>query len=205
MGLDKKSWKWSTTQMDILLIAVLVILGCFGLHGYLRGMVRMVFSLAATFLAIGLACWATPYVGEFLQAQTPLQEFIQEKCIEAIQENIGLDLEGSIGLGGGIEQVANLAAQRIAWIVSFILISILLGVLVHVLDILAKLPVIESINHLGGLAVGLLEGVVVVWILLFVIVLCQGTEWGRPMMESIQQNPLLRLLYENNVLEQFFY
>lgn len=184
--------------MDILLIAVLVILGCFGLHGYLRGMVRMVFSLAATFLAIGLACWATPYVGEFLQAQTPLQEFIQEKCIEAIQENIGLDLEGSI------EQVANLAAQRIAWIVSFILISILLGVLVHVLDILAKLPVIESINHLGGLAVGLLEGVVVVWILLFVIVLCQGTEWGRPMMESIQQNPLLRLLYENNVLEQFF-
>lgn len=192
--------------MDILLIIVLVILGCFGLHGYLRGMVRMVFSLAATFLAIGLACWATPYVGEFLRTQTPLQEFIKEKCAEAIQANIGLDLKGSMGLGleGGIEQVASLVTQRIAWILSFILISILLGVLVHVLDILAKLPVIESINHLGGLAVGLLEGIVVVWILLFVVVLCQGTEWGKPMMESMQQEPLLRLLYENNVLEQFF-
>lgn len=192
--------------MDLLLIVVLVILGCFGLHGYLRGMVRMVFSLAATFLAIGLACWATPYVGEFLQTQTPLQEFIKEKCAEAIQANIGLDFAGSMGLGleGGIGQVASLVTQRIAWILSFILISILLGVLVHVLDILAKLPVIESINHLGGLAVGLLEGVVVVWILLFVVVLCQGTEWGKPMMESMQQEPLLRLLYENNVLEQFF-
>lgn len=192
--------------MELLLIVVLIILGCFGLHGYLRGMVRMVFSLAATFLAIGLACWATPYVGEFLRTQTPLQEFIKEKCAEAIQENIGLDLAGSMGLGleGGIGQVASLVTQRIAWILSFILISILLGVLVHVLDILAKLPVIESINHLGGLAVGLLEGIVVVWILLFVVVLCQGTEWGKPMMESMQQEPLLRLLYENNVLEQFF-
>lgn len=192
--------------MDVLLIVVLIIFGCFGLHGYLRGMVRMVFSLAATFLAIGLACWVTPYVAEFLQTQTPLQEFIQEKCTEALQANIGLDLKGGIGLGleGGIEQVASLATQRIAWVISFLLISILLGILVHVLDILAKLPVIESINHLGGLAVGLLEGLVVVWILLFVIVLCQGTEWGRAMMESMQENPLLRLLYENNVLEQFF-
>ena len=103
-----------------------------------------------------------------------------------------------------MEQVANLITQRIAWVLSFLLISILLGVLVHVLDILAKLPVIESINHFGGLAVGLLEGLVVVWILLFVVVLCQGTEWGRPMMESMQQNPLLRMLQENNVLEQFF-
>lgn len=192
--------------MDILLIVVLVILGCFGLHGYLRGMVRMVFSLAATFLAIGLACWATPFVAEFLSTQTPLQEFIQEKCTEAIQANTGLDFKGTIGLGleDGMEQVADLITQRIAWVLSFLLISILLGVLVHVLDILAKLPVIESINHLGGLAVGLLEGLVVVWILLFVVVLCQGTEWGRPMMESMQQNPLLRMLQENNVLEQFF-
>ena len=38
--------------MDILLIVTLVILGVFGLHGYIRGMVRMIFSLAAVLVTI---------------------------------------------------------------------------------------------------------------------------------------------------------
>ena len=55
--------------MDLLLIVVLILLGCFGLHGYLRGLVRMVFSLAAVTLAVLLASWAAPYTEQFLQPQ----------------------------------------------------------------------------------------------------------------------------------------
>lgn len=184
--------------MDIVLIGTLIILGGFGLHGYIRGMVRMVFSLAAVLVTVVLASLAAPYAAEFLRTQTPLYDVIQEKCMEAVQANIGLSLEG------GIEQIAEMAVERIAWILSFILISIMLGILVHVLDIIAKLPGIDSINHIGGLAVGLLEGLLIVWILFFVITLCQGSEWGSQMMEEIQGNPLLEWLYENNVLERIF-
>lgn len=184
--------------MDILLIVTLIILGGFGLHGYIRGMVRMVFSLAAVLVTVAFASFVAPYVAEFLQTQTPLYDVIQEKCMEAVQINIGINLKG------GIEQIADMAVQRIAWILSFILISILLGILVHVLDIIAKLPGIDSINHIGGLVVGLLEGLLIVWILFFVIVLCQGSEWGSQMMTEIQENPLLKLLYESNVLEKLF-
>ena len=47
--------------MDMLLVVVLVILAGFGLHGYLRGMVRVLFSLVAIFLTIGLATALAPY------------------------------------------------------------------------------------------------------------------------------------------------
>lgn len=184
--------------MDILLIVTLIILGCFGLHGYIRGMVRMVFSLAAVLVTVVLASLAAPYAAEFLRTQTPLYDVIQEKCMEAVAADIGLILEGSI------EQIADMAVQRIAWVISFVLISILLGVLVHVLDIIAKLPGIDSINHIGGLAVGLLEGLLIVWILFFVITLCQGSHWGSQMMKEIHGNPLLKWLYESNVLEKVF-
>ena len=91
---------------------------------------------------------------------------------------------------------------RLSWTLSFIIISILLGVLIHLLDIIARLPGINSINHVGGLIVGALEGLVIVWILFFVITLCQSSDWGGAMMQEIQENPLLKLLYENNVIEQ---
>ncbi len=175
--------------MDLLLITVCVVVGGFGLHGYIRGMVRVVFSLAAVFVTIILASFAAPYVAEFLKNQTPLYEMVQEN---------------SKGYEWIAEQAAGAVVERIAWILAFILISVLLGFLVHALDIIAKLPGIDTINHAGGLAVGLLEGLVVVWIFFLVITLCQGSEWGSQMMDEIQKNPLLELLYEKNMLEQIF-
>ena len=68
--------------MDMIFVAVVIILAGFGLHGYLRGLVQVLFSMVAIFLAIGLATVLTPYVSEFLQSKTPLYDAIQEKCTE---------------------------------------------------------------------------------------------------------------------------
>ncbi len=244
---------------NILLIIVLIVLGCFALHGYIRGMVRMVFSLVAIVLIVVLASLAAPYTAEFLRTQTPLYDTIQEKCAEAVQSVIEKNMEEKLpkqeelpgqpetpeqsqeaepeklqlfGMelppevqelftgnlaeqaralmedSGLFEEAANQIADavllRLSWTLSFLIISILLGVLIHLLDIIAKLPGINSINHVGGLIVGALEGLVIVWILFFVITLCQGSHWGSGMMKEIQENPLLKLLYENNVIEQIF-
>ena len=100
------------------------------------------------------------------------------------------------------EFVAEQILQRAAWTISFTIILIAMAIAVHVLDLIAKLPVLNSINHLGGLAIGLLEGMIVVWLLFLVVVLCQGTPWGREMMESIQGNVFLKFLYDNNLIEK---
>lgn len=225
--------------MDMLLIVVLLIFAGFGLHGYLRGLVRVVFSLVAVFLSIGFATALAPYTAHFLQTQTPIYDTIQEKCVDYLQSTVNgeiqqkaqdqeeisvygmkvpreiqeMFLENAAGQAdsfmenAGIYEklgdfVAEQVIQRLAWVVSFIVVLILLAVVVHFLDIIARLPVLENINRIGGLAAGLLEGLVVVWILLFVIVLCQGTDFGREMMASVEGNFFLKVLHENNLLEQ---
>lgn len=225
--------------MDILLIAVLLIFAGFGLHGYLRGLVRVLFSLTAVFITIGLATVLTPYVTHFLQTQTPLYESVKGRCTEYLQSTVREELQqkmqeqGEISISGmripeGIQEIlvdnaageadslmenagvyeeiggfiAGQVLQRLAWSLSFGVILVLLVVVVHFLDILARLPVLENINRMGGLAVGLLEALVVVWIVLLVVVLCQGTEFGREMMDSIEANFFLKILYENNLLER---
>ena len=72
--------------MDMLLVVVLVILAGFGLHGYLRGMVRVLFSLVAIFLTIGLATALAPYTEEFLRTKTPVYDTVKEKCKEHIHQ-----------------------------------------------------------------------------------------------------------------------
>jgi len=225
--------------MDILLIVVLIILAGFGLHGYIRGMVRMIFSLVAVFLTIGIASWMTPYTAEFLRTQTPLYDSVKEKCMEHVEQKAEEGMEQKakeqekitvFGIEVPLEvqeffsenavdkvddlmrdsgvyeqlaaQIAETVIQRIAWLLSFVVVVIVLGILIHVLDLIAKLPVLNSINHAGGLAVGLVEGILIVWILFFVITLCQGSEFGSQMMESIGENPFLKLLYDNNIIEQ---
>ncbi len=72
----------------ILLAAVFIIVGGFAWHGYKRGLIRMVFSVVACFVAIGIASWLAPYTASFLRTQTPLYQVIKEKSIEAIQGRV---------------------------------------------------------------------------------------------------------------------
>lgn len=221
--------------MDILLIVVLLILAGFGLHGYLRGLVRVLFSLVAVFVTIMLATAITPYVAHFLQTQTPLYHTVKEKCVDylqsTVQEGMRQETQGdgtvfgikmpdelqemfseNTAVGGALIEdtgvyekagdfVALQVVQRLAWVLSFAVILALLSVVVHFLDILAKLPVLKNINRIGGLAIGLLEGLIVVWILFLAVFLCQGTEIGREMMDTIQGNVILKLINDNNILE----
>ncbi len=230
--------------MDMIFVAVVIILAGFGLHGYLRGLVRVLFSMVAIFLAIGLATVLTPYVSEFLQSKTPLYDAIQEKCTEYMEECaaeetwqkeekdaekqqglnfFGLEIpqeiqdifEGNVveQAGGLLENsgvyekigefIAGQILQRAAWVLSFLIVYMIMLVLIHVLDLITKLPVLNGINHVAGLLTGLVQGLIVVWLLFLPVALCQGSEWGRQMMESIQRNVFLKLLYENNLIEQF--
>ena len=225
--------------MDIVLIVVLLILAGFALHGYLRGLVRVLFSLAAVFVAIGIATALEPYTAQLLKTQTPLDDTVRDNCTEYLQSILEKEIQNEVkereevsilGLelpqeiqhfleGNATEQagsliedtgiyekagnfVADQVLHRLAWVLAFTVILILLAVAVHFLDVLAKLPVLRNINRAGGLAVGLLEGLVVVWILLLVIVLCQGTELGRKLMFSVETNAFLKFLNDNNMLEQ---
>ena len=225
--------------MDILFIVVLLILAGFGLHGYLRGMVHILFSLVAIFLTIGLATAFAPYTTQILQTRTPLYQTVKDKCADYLQSSVeariqqGMSGQKDITLFGmkmpeevqdlftdeaaeqasglvehtGIYEkvsgfVAEQVVQRLGWLLSFVLILIVLLILIHFLDIIAKLPVLKNINRIGGLAIGLLEGLVIVWIVFLVITLCQGAEFGREMMDSIERNMFLKILYDNNVIEQ---
>lgn len=223
-------------EMSVLFAVVVIILAGFTLHGYIKGLVRVVFSLVSIFLTIVLAAWMTPYVSEIL-AKTPIYQNIQEKCVESIREKTSAEVEQQTGGQplqiAGIEipkewqellaqttegvadslleesgiyeeagnYVAGVIINAMSCVLTFIIVFLILRILINILDIVAKLPVLNCMNHLGGTVAGALEGIIVIWILFFVITLCQSSEFCQGLLGDINRNSFLKILYENNLVE----
>lgn len=80
--------------------------------------------------------------------------------------------------------------------------AIMMGmkVLINSINILAKLPVLKSMNRLCGFAIGLVEGVLVLWIIFAIAVAVAKTPPGQWVEAKAMENELLTFLYKNNLV-----
>ena len=100
-------------------------------------------------------------------------------------------------------RIVSVIINSIAFAVTFFAALLALVILCGVLDLISKLPLLNQINHMAGLAAGLAEGVLVVWIFFVVLTMFTGTEFGKDAMGMISENALLSFLYDNNLLSRF--
>jgi len=137
-----------------------------------------------------------------------LPEEIQKQLLEKTGDAADNLLESS----GIYDQIGNYVAgfvlNGIAFFVTFVLVSIILRLAVNMLDLVSKLPVIKGVNHTLGIVAGLLEGLVIVWLMLFVIAIINTTDIGKQLMNYINESQLLQFLYEYNpilsLIQHFF-
>lgn len=67
-------------------------------------------------------------------------------------------------------------------------------------DDLKKLPIVRSIDKIGGGALGSMKGLLVIWLFFLVLSITSMFEWSRNLTEQISTVPVLKLLYDNNIL-----
>lgn len=128
-----------------------------------------------------------------------MQDFFANKAAQAantIIEEIGI-----------YEKISNYLADTIikgiGAILTFIIVIIILHLLINMLDLIARLPVMKGMNHLGGAIAGGAEGVLVIWIIFLVIECFQSNESIQEALFTIQDNFFLKLLYDNNGIKYF--
>ncbi len=140
---------------------------------------------------------------ESLIARLPLPETIKESLLENNTVETYLDLQVENFEGYVRRQIANVVINAIAFVITLVIAIIALWFLCNALNLLAKLPLLRQINQVTGLAAGLAEGVLLVWILFVVLTMFAGSEFGRDAMEMIAENPVLDYLYKNNLVSKF--
>lgn len=101
------------------------------------------------------------------------------------------------------EYLVNMIIKSLSFVVTFVAILILLWILCFALNIISKLPILNSVNKTAGLIAGLIHGLVVVWIFFLLINVFGGTGLGRDALKMIEENVFLSLLYDYNLLLRF--
>lgn len=98
------------------------------------------------------------------------------------------------------DYLTGVVINALAFVITFVVILIILWVLCFALNIISKLPILNSINKTAGLAAGLVHGLIVVWLFFIVLTVFSSSELGQKAMEMISDNKLLSFIYDNNLL-----
>lgn len=96
--------------------------------------------------------------------------------------------------------IAKTIISSAAYIITFILVSILLRVFMVGLDILTHLLVLKEINKAVGAVLGFAEGLIIVWLVFVAADIFGTTEFGISVQQQISSNALLQFLSDNNVI-----
>lgn len=94
--------------------------------------------------------------------------------------------------------LARLIINIVAFLCTFVLITIVLRAIVFALDIVSNLPVLGLINRLAGGAIGVIGALFIVWTIFVVITLLYTTSVGKEMYRMIQSDAILKTIYEYN-------
>lgn len=94
---------------------------------------------------------------------------------------------------------ANIILNIVAFVITLLVVQLVLWTAITALDIFSRLPVLHFINHLGGLAVGLLQGVLAVWVIFLLISMFSATEIGMNLMNMVEESVILKPLYDSNM------
>jgi uncharacterized membrane protein required for colicin V production len=123
---------------------------------------------------------------------------------DALIENNNSQMYDALGVYDFNEYVAaymaclviNAASFLIVFLTAYILIKMIEGAL----NLISKLPVLHSINKMGGLICGLVHGLIIIWLIGVVIMALAWTVPGQWASAQINENPILGLIYNNNAI-----
>lgn len=203
----------------IILIGVIGFLVLSAFVGYKKGMVKIVLSMVAMVIAYALAAALTIPASMALKSATPIYDTIEESVGKMVKESkvdstsiekLNLPaqieekiMEGANGVATGfneylVKTISNLILKALTFFILMLVIYIILSIVIKVLDFVAKLPLINSINKSGGLVIGLVKGLIYVWIACLVITACSDKAWAQEAFRQINSNKLLTMIYEYN-------
>jgi uncharacterized membrane protein required for colicin V production len=128
-----------------------------------------------------------------------MKDSLKKNCTEKAYEVLGV----SSFTDFVSHSIARMIINALAFVVTFLVLIIVLRILSFTLDLISKLPVLNQINKLAGLTAGLVQGMIVVWLLCIVLTMFSGSALGKTCFEMINESKFLGFIYNNNFILNF--
>ncbi len=145
----------------------------------------------------------TDYI-EKLQLPEQLSDVLVEKSREAGDAiNVGSEKAAEEMAESVLDRMTDIVISAIAYLFTFIVLSIVVVVAELLLGIVSKLPVIRKLNKLLGLLLGFFRGYLIISVLYVAVTALGATGFGSEMLEQVASSRLLTFIYGNNPIVDF--
>ena len=201
--------------VDLIIVAIIAL---FTFLGYKRGLVKLAFHLCTFLIAIILAFVLYKPVANLVIEKTGLDESIETSIVnrfvsQGLSEDSPATLTSvipSIFLKSGEGTVKTVAVaishasiEIVCFLGIYFIVRIILRFITALADLIAKIPLLKQFNEVGGIIYGVLEGLLIVFVILAIISLIA------PLLDSsilsyINDSIIGSFLYNNNILLKLF-
>lgn len=207
-------------------LIIVLVLALFIFAGYKKGLTGSLIKLVSFVVAIALAFMLYKPIANIIKEKTSLAENIEQTIIQTFgkenvqEENVKEDnIPTSIlnNISSEIEnqtlETRNEIVQNTAKSMSITIINVASGIIVFLvarivlfvislfIKEITKLPIIKQVDKAGGIAYGILEGMIVIYIILGIISLLSFA-WTDEVviMQAIHESTIGEILYNNNII-----
>jgi uncharacterized membrane protein required for colicin V production len=108
-------------------------------------------------------------------------------------------------VAGFAEAFARLAVDALSILLIFIVVKLAVAVIAWILDKLFSLPVVRTFKNVGGLLIGLVEGLLVIYLLAILMIPVASSFPESYIVMQMQSSKFAVLFFENNLLLQAVY
>ncbi len=99
-----------------------------------------------------------------------------------------------------VDSITGAIINAIGFVVTFIIVCLAVFIVGKILDVVSKLPIINGINKVAGVAAGAFEALLIVWFLFAVVTMFAATDFGQYMLSLINKSKILSFIYEHNII-----
>lgn len=201
-------------SLGALLLTILVVRGA---TPYITSYVRENLALRqrVTEMVLDAAGWSEPEQEE----ATEIPPAAQRMTIEAMQlpqvvkdvllENNNNEIYQMLGVGHFAEYVGTYLADMVINAVSsaclFLLCSVLVHIVIRWLGLITRLPIISGLNQIAGAVLGLIHGLLLLWIAGFIVSIFSSTPTGQMLEEQIYASRWLTFIYQYNLIKMLLF
>lgn len=203
--------------MNYLTGIVILFLALAMARGFIRGFVKTLFSMIFFILVLVTAAFLTKPVTGVVSGSKNVRAWVEDQSEQFLEDQAGTETDEDglavaiIGTALQVNGIRKIAAEKmtdfflnlIGFLAALILSAVLWIVIEIILNRITKKHTIGAVNRIFGLLLGLLRGLIVVWIVFGLISTMQFTTLGGELESQIQNSIILSTINRGNLIAQF--
>lgn len=196
--------------VDIIIIAI-ILLSTF--LAYKKGLITLAIQLVSVIIAVVLTLLLYKPVSNVIINVTGIDEMIQNAILEEANDIMTNNQENANQV---VESIQNNMLPETARTISiniiqgavililYVIIRIILRFVTALANLVAKLPILNQFNKLGGVIYGILRGLLIVYILLLLVNVSGEIDAKNKVYTTVEESYIGKMMNENNVLSVLF-